>query len=617
MGILVTYPLSPQLVQSGLGNPILYRPDLVSQRDDALRRTLTELCPSTLMVHGNRPTPETLDAWRRRTERPVRLICHGEQKGDLSRVPGVEVEHVDGSPSYLPDDIRALGMAERYLVRRRVAERLSAVGVGPWPTEFLAGASVILVGAGIVNLMTALELMQQGAEVTVLDGNSDPRRESDWRRLGTTHGGENARMFCFTEADNYNDKSHGAYLGMNQVFRRTITDGGWMAIDPSNLDAQEQAWIEAFYSLPRWRAEVFTEDIHEFSIASHPIWQRLQKDAAHLFEDVGTTQGVLRLYASEEKVASAAALHGRIGSLLEVLDADALSRTHPACRDAVEKGEIAGALEVRGFTVNIHRQVAKLLSHLEAGGVTFQWRHRVQSIERGDDGIVRGLRVQDLARGETQTMRSRHYVVSPGVYGHGLLEGTRAAGRIQGILGLWLLLPNVTPQLMRSIKIHREGHVGEDSNVTVAWDASGRPIMVLGSGYGFLGNRPLDMDSPHLARLFEALEWTAERFFPKAYEQAKQGSRFFDARRACVRPFTSNGLGVFDVLGTSEGGRLVIASGHNTGGFAQAPAVAESVATTLAGAVDNMQSLYAPDRETLLRPWDAELLEANTAEANA
>ena len=386
-----------------------------------------------------------------------------------------------------------------------------------------------LVGAGIVNLMTAVDLIQRGAEVEILEASPDPRTRPPWQRLGATHGGANARMFCFTEADNYNEKGHRVYAKMRQVFRQTISHGGWMAEQPEELDGHERAWIERFHALPRWRAEVFTEDIHGFTISSYPLWKRLRETSPRLFEGVGYTAGILRLYAEAEKAEAARALHARLGSLTRTLDNDELVRRHPACREAVTDGWIAGALEVRGFTLNIHDFVSRLLTFLEEQGAGLSWDRPVTALERTPGGRVSGL----ITGGGT--VRSDHYVLSPGVYGGSLLDGTRTAGKIQGILGLWTSFPNLEPRLRHSIKIHREGHVGEDSNVTLGRDEGGRPILILGSGYGYLGSRPLDMGSPEIARLFEALEETARALLPPR-SSAGAGRRHAAQRPQGLRP---------------------------------------------------------------------------------
>jgi len=455
----------------------------------------------------------------------------------------------------------------------------------------LAGSRVALVGAGIVNLVTALELARAGASIEVFEASPDPRTRPDWRLLGTTHGGENARMFCFTEADNHNAKLHASGPGASTFLRRTISEGGWLAVKPAELDPDELDWIDDFHRLSPEQAQSFASDVHRFNAESHPLWQRLESEIPHLFDGVSHTTGILQIYSRAERAENAWVLHERLGSLTGVLEPAELARHHPTFRDAVTSGEIARALEIRGFTLEIHGFSARLLDELETRGVRFRWQERVSALERAEDGCIVGLRLGngDLARAE-------HYVLSPGAHGGTLLDGTRSAGKIQGVVGLWFRMPNLEPRLRHSVKIHRGGHVGEDSNVILAREASGQPILILGAGYGFLGRRPIELGSPELTPLFAALEDTARRCFPRSYRAALRQGSLRGTHRACVRPFTSTGLGLFEVIPTAQGGHLIIASGHNTGGFAQAPAVAEAVRATLEGREHPMRELYHPDR---------------------
>lgn len=599
MKILVTFPLSPQLLQSGVGDAVLYRPQLDGVGDRGLQRALVEHRPDALLVHGEGIGREVLGAWQRATGHRVELICCGASAGPDTRssgrfagsaVPGVGVHRISPAVDSLTRDLRALAVAERRITHHRAVRRLAPLGIRPDACGDLTGVPVTLVGAGIVNLMTAVQLLERGAEVEILEARPDPRNHPPWLRLGTTHGGANGRMFCFTEADNYNEKGRLAYAKMQQVFRRTVRQGGWLAIEPQGLRPEERAWLDAFHAVPRWLAETFTEDIHGFTADSFPLWQDLRRRKPQLFDQVGFVADVLKLYAEAEKAEAAAAMEARLGSLIRRLDPDALAERHPACREAIADGRIGGAMEVRGFTLRIHDFVSRLLAHLEGLGVRLRWNQPVQHVERSADGLVSGLVTGD------GVMRSKHYVLSPGVYGEGLLAGTRSAGKIQGIAGLWMSFANLEPRLGHSIKLHREGHVGEDANINLSQDGEGRPILVLGSGYGFLGSRQLDMGSAEIARLFEALDETVRRYFPRAHARARRDGSLEASRRACVRPFTSTGLGIFEVLGTSQGGRLVVATGHNTGGFAQAPAVAEAVAATLEGGFHRMQALYDPER---------------------
>ena len=86
------------------------------------------------------------------------------------------------------------------------------------------------------------------------------------------------------------------------------------------------------------------------------------------------------------------------------------------------------------------------------------------------------------------------------------------------------------------------------------------------------------------------------RFLPRHERRARREGRLRRLERICVRPFTSTGLGIFEVQPAAGGGRTVITGGHNTGGFAQAPAVAESVRAVLCGEDPPMRELYDPER---------------------
>jgi hypothetical protein len=95
--------------------------------------------------------------------------------------------------------------------------------------------TVLLVGAGIMNLMTAHVLVANGYCVRVIDQGPDPRTcpPSDWARLGITSGGHNARIFTYTEADNYKEQDSEIYQDMQSIFRKTVRNGGWSIISPS------------------------------------------------------------------------------------------------------------------------------------------------------------------------------------------------------------------------------------------------------------------------------------------------------------------------------------------------------------------------------------------------
>lgn len=108
---------------------------------------------------------------------------------------------------------------------------------------------------------------------------------------------------------------------------------------------------------------------------------------------------------------------------------------------------------------------------------------------------------------ELGPLEADHVVVNAGVTGNALLSGTASENLIQGVLGIWLQIPNLHPQLQHSMKIHRRPHLVGDINVTDAKDLeTGDDILMFGGGYGFVGlDRPAH-DFPELTALFDELE---------------------------------------------------------------------------------------------------------------
>ena len=136
----------------------------------------------------------------------------------------------------------------------------------------------------------------------------------------------------------------------------------------------------------------------------------------------------------------------------------------------------------------------------------------------------------------------------------------------------------------------------EDANITVATDENGDPIMIIGSGYGYTGIGATNIDGRLLKVMYEGLIDTAQKYFPAAYHAAMARGDIESELRYCVRPWTSSSLGIFEAIPTASSGHCIITGGHNTGGFAQAPAVGKAVAALLSGEAHPMHALYHPDR---------------------
>ena len=447
-----------------------------------------------------------------------------------------------------------------------------------------------------MNLMTAELLATRGYQVRVVDAGPGPRLGKDWTSLGVTNSGGNARMFTHTEADNYNEKGSKIYQNMQSIFRQTVRNGGWSVKSPKDFTVAELAWVDAFERIPAWLAQTFRENIYEVNMEAGKLWKEYMETSPQLFEDVGFCKDVLRMYVEPIALDAAVKLNGQLDAIIQAPSAEEFLSANSGFRPAAESDHLSGGITVEGFTVSIHPFVAKLMDRITDFGGEFLWNCEVQGIQRNSLGEVTMLESQ------LGHLEADHFVVSPGSTGNVLLSGTASENLGHGVIGVWLQIPNLRPQMQHSIKIHRAAHLVEDINVTVAKDVdTGEDVLIFGGGYGYVGLDRPPPDCPELMALFNELEEVARIYFPQGYAAAKERGTMYPGgnRKFCVRPFTPTGLGLFEKISTASGGHMIITGGNNTGGFAQAPAVARAVWRALVGEHDRIHVLFHPDRGRL------------------
>jgi D-amino-acid dehydrogenase len=582
--ILLAHAIDAASQDAVLDEHVHYRPDLARKGSRALTRALAAHRPSILILRAALDVDAAL-AWRAAMpEVPLLVVCDVADAHDATSLAALGIEARTLAPQPADDDFAAAALR---FAERTWTELVTCAGSAR--TRSPRVARVALVGAGIVNLMTALSLVRDGHEVVVFEAAPDPRSDAHPSLFGCTCGGDNARMFTLTEADNYNDKRYEPSGDINVLLDRPVSACGWRIVDGRPLLSAEHRWVDEYRDIPPWLAHAYTEDVLSFNREAGELWSALRREEPELFEDVALCDGILRLYNDADHFRAQVERQRCVGALRRVLDPAALVERHPALSAAVEGAALAGAIEVVGFTVAVHDFVARVLGMLERRGVALHFDERVHELRWRQDE-VQGV-VTDAG-----VTRADNYVLSAGAYGDDLLEGTASHGQIQGVLGVWLTVPNLEPRLERSLKVSRRGHTAEDSNITVCDDRDGRPVLILGSGYGWVGLDPENIDAHELEGLFAAVEDTAARLFPRAHATAVADGTLAASRRVCVRPWTSSSLGIFETLPAREGGIAIVTGAHNTGGFAQAPAVAAAVARALRGEHHPMHHLYHPSR---------------------
>lgn len=360
--------------------------------------------------------------------------------------------------------------------------------------------------------------------------------------------------------------------------------------------------MDAFARVPAWLARSFRDNIHEVNREAGKLWNEFIVTSLQLFEDVQFREDIVRMYVEPTALDAAVEQYRQLDAIIQATSAEEFLTANPGFQTAAASDHLAGGITVNKFTVNIHPFVARLMAHITELDGDFLWNCPVQGLQRNFLGDVTKL---DSRQGPLQ---ADHFVLSPGVTGNVLLNGTLCEDLIHGVLGTWLQIPNLHPQVQHSTKIHRRGHLVEDISITVAKDVqTGEDILMFGGGYGYAGlDRPAP-DNAELMALFNEFEEVARIYFPRGYADAKKRNSMYPGgtRKFCVRPFTLPSLGVFDKIPTASGGHLIITGGNNTGGFAQAPAVARAVLRALLGEHDPIHAFFHPDRGRLQTPITA------------
>jgi D-amino-acid dehydrogenase len=585
--IVICSRMSDATLERVIDDHIVYRPDLV-RRPSAIAATIVaQLAPDALVIH-ERDRDRLPGLAAEVAGRP--LIVYGDRTAAPLHgfPPSFQIHAVQEDDT---EDAEGEAMV--------LAERLTLLASG---LRRRAPGDVVLIGAGVVNLITALELADLGWTVSLHDRMPDPRdagaEVGPRSELGATFGGEDARIFSFNEARHHLSRSPDHTAGGRLPFRHTIANDGWLSCPAEQLDGDAQDWIAALERVPPWLTREYNADIIGFNIRSHAGWHRIFAQHHELLRGTGFCGRLIRIYQTAVAFARGRAGEAEIGALQAELPLPELARLEPALEPAIAAGAVVGALRVHGFSLQVKTLSRNLVRHLAERGVALHWSSGLEAIGRDRSG-----RVDHVVLGG-RTVRATSYVLSPGALGAALRAKVAALRPVGAMAGMWVVLPNREPRLTTPLKVGRRAFAStaaaEGANVIPGRDEQGRPVLFCSSGHGFVGIHPGAVAGADLAELARCIEDTVAELFPDKRAEL-ESSRGGDALRYCVRPWTPSGLGIFSAEETAHGGGFLVTGGHNTGGFSQAPEIAAAVARTLEGAEHDMHRLYNPERGRDLR----------------
>ncbi|WP_255649556.1 FAD-binding oxidoreductase [Frankia sp. ArI3] len=326
-------------------------------------------------------------------------------------------------------------------------------------------------------------------------------------------------------------------------------------------------------------------------------WERLfAVDGAGWLAGLRRDARLARIYLGAADLAAGERLQRAADTGAVRLPGEALARDWPGLGTSVPLPsgvrEIAGAVEVDGYAVNIHDLATALASRLTDLGVEVRAGVRVRGLDPGrgpgtnsaawagsgpagrpepagqPEPAVR-LRLDDGS-----VLPADHVVITTGGRDLDRLLGAAwpGAGAVAHLLGLSLTLPN--PGLRRPAKIHAGDPLGV---INVSLSPDGTFIHVSG-GFGYLGLAERQSAAAGIAGLRDVAERAIAGLFPAL--QRADGSPDVRDVRVCERPTTPDGLPLVTAL-PGHAGRVLVAAGTNAGGAVQAPAVALLVADLL------------------------------------
>lgn len=587
MSFLLLSRVADAVLEELANDTLHYRHDLLRKGPRHLLRFL-RTTPVSVIVTSDELDSDILAEWARSANRQVYLACYGKAAGLthlLDRAAKASVQIV--APAVTVTE--AFQLAEQRLCE----DRFGNLG------HTALRKHITFVGAGVVNLIVARFALRAGHSVSFIDARPDPRRGVHWRRLGCSAGGGNARMFTLSEMDNYNCRV--IHDDMNWQFSRTVRENGWNVVPEAELNEGERHWIDSFESIPSWLADSYNEAIFRFNRESHPMWSRWISEEPDLFACSNLQPDILRVYSDQRHFETSRARQVRIGAKLRDVSLGQLAEEQPILQPAIASGQIVGGVYVHGFTVNVHRFMANLINHFEQAGAEFRWNTEMTRVIKSGETGIEGV---ELSTGERI---SGNIVIAPGVYAGAALNDTGAQRQICGVLGAWLSLPDPRGGLRNSLKLARLGHITEDANVTVGWNERGERCAIIGSGYGFTGFNPANIDPDLLEAIYDGLKDTAANCFPDQFKAMMDAGTLNDTLKYCVRPWTPSGLGLFESF-KSQDSCVVIIGGHNTGGFAQAPAIGAAVVAAMQNDRHQMHTDYHVDRLKLMARPTRELV---------
>lgn len=264
---------------------------------------------------------------------------------------------------------------------------------------------VVVLGGGVIGVSTAWALARLGAEVTLVERQSDVAMETSFANAGQVSPGYSTPW-----------AAPGIPL---KALRWLFQPHAPLAIRPDGSLFQWRWMAAMLANCTASRYAVNKERMMRLSEYSRDCLRAWRAETGIAYNE--RSGGTLQLFRNQAQLDAAArdvAVLQDCGVPFELLDAAGVARVEPALAHA--SAPIAGGLRLpNDETGDCHRFTRQLAERARALGVQLRTGCTVQSLQH-DGRRITGVQLLDAA-GEAQTLRADRYVLAAGSYSRELL----------------------------------------------------------------------------------------------------------------------------------------------------------------------------------------------------
>jgi glycine/D-amino acid oxidase-like deaminating enzyme len=434
---------------------------------------------------------------------------------------------------------------------------------------------ITIIGAGILGLMTAFFLSENGYQVNIIDEHNCPYQNNG---ISNTHSptldGYDARHASITET-----MPHAVFYRKDSLGKYPSDHGGWRIID-TPFNNEEIKWMDKFNELagyPELIVHLINEFISNINRFGIQLWEQIFEKYPEIVKDTVKNRRIIRICSSVTSlnVISSYQLkyHQNDIDNIQKLSHSQVLQKIPSL---ILKDGDAGGIEVPGFTINHQEFCINMIKYLERKkNVSFKWSNHIESINN---------------------INSPKIIFASSLNNLNLLSNVSLA--IQGVLGCSIQIPN-KHSIKIGFKITEKEPIGV-INVTPSYDEQ---YLYITGAFAFTGQRTI-VKSSYLNQLVDLFHSTLRSYLPEEmdlYESEMSTTKF------CIRPMTPDGMPIIHKLSNEQNTKqdIYFIGGTNAGGFVQAPVLSTFILDLIKGQTNetDLSHIYRSlrlDRNTLI-----------------